>query len=605
MIKSLERYLEKLFAAKLTKGYAFFVSLLLFFNSIFGIGGSGDMTMNKNGSLACVDALGREIISSGGLNEKQVGIFYFLWQGVHGTGGPYDNTKIVANNPGAIWSEENWFASGGGGVGEHHFWGEPLFGYYTSRDTWVMRKHLQMLTDAGVDFIVLDTTNAVTYSDRVIDLIEVWYEYLLKGWDVPKIACYTNTVSGDTMNRVYDELYNNAQLKAKYPRIDELWFQWGDKPMIIGKADDPTLRDEVKEYFRIKASQWPTEERNPDGFPWMEFDRSLTFKAIYGRGLKREIMNVSAAQHSDTVRFSATAWYGANDRSRNWHNGANDQSPDAVLHGYNFAEQWEFAIQFDPETIFVTGFNEWVAQRQPGDAQPIVFVDCADTANSRDVEPMNGLYGDNYYMQLVDYIAKFKGTATKRQAHENVTIDVTGSFEQWNNPKITLYEDYTNDIVERDCAGFGSLRYVDTSGRNDIQSVKVAKDSRYLYFYVDTVDAIQSILDTNAMNLLISLGLPTPAMNGYSYVVNRVVDGNKATVEQFNGTSFEAVGTADFAMDGNKIMLRIERALLGVQTNPIDIQFKWTDNCDINDVYSFYTSGDSAPYGRLNYTFSE
>ena len=605
MLKSLERYLKTLFSARLTKLYALFISLLLCVNSIFGIGGSGEMTMNKNGSLGCVDALGREIISSGGSNEKQVGIFYFLWQGVHGTGGPYDNTKIVANNPGAILSEENWLASGGGGVGEHHFWGEPLFGYYTSRDTWVMRKHLQMLTDAGVDFIVLDTTNAVTYSDRVIDLIDIWHEYLLKGWDVPQIACYTNTVSGDTMNRVYDELYNNAQLKAKYTRIDELWFQWDGKPMIIGKADDPTLRDDVKEYFRIKASQWPTEERRTDGFPWMEFDRSLTYKAIYGEGLKREIMSVSAAQHSDTCRFSATAWYGANDRSRNWHNGANDQSSDAVLHGYNFAEQWDFAIRFDPQTIFVTGFNEWVAQRQPGDTQPIVFVDCADTANSRDVEPMNGLLGDNYYMQLVDYIAKFKGTAVKKQVQEDVTIDITGGFEQWGNPKIASYEDYTNDIVDRNCAGFGDLRYIDSSGRNDIRSVKAAANSQYLYFYVDTVDTIQSIQEDNAMNLLIGLGLPTPAMNGYDYLINRIVSNNRTTVERYNGSAFEVAGYADIVTEDNRLMLRIERSLLGLGATKADIQFKWTDNCDMENVYSFYTSGDSAPYGRLNYTFAE
>ena len=606
MLKSLERYFKNLFSAKLTKIYAFFVSLLLCINSIFGIGGSGDVIMNKNGSLGCVDAVGRAVVSSGGSNEKQVGIFYFLWQGVHGTGGPYDNTKIVANNPDAILSEEKWLAAGGGGVGEHHFWGEPLFGYYTSQDTWVMRKHLQMLTDAGVDSIVLDTTNAITYSDRVKDLIAVWYEYLLEGWDVPQIACYTNTASGDTMNRVYDELYNNTQLKTEYPRIDELWFQWDGKPMIIGNAADEALRDDVKAYFRIKANQWPTEERKDDGFPWMEFDRSLTYQAIYGKGFNREIMNVSAAQHSDTCRFSATAWYGANDRNRTWHDGANDTAENAVQLGCNFAEQWDFALSFDPDVIFVTGFNEWVAQRQPAyPGEPVVFVDCADMTNSRDVEPMNGLLGDNYYMQLVDYIAKFKGTAVKKPVQQDVTIDITGGFEQWNNPGIVSYEDYTNDTVDRNCAGFGDLRYVDTSGRNDIRSVKAAKDSQYLYFYVDTVDAIQAIQDTNAMNLLISLGMPTPAMNGYDYLINRSVTNNRATVERYNGSVFETVGTADFAMDGNKIMLRMERALFGMQAIPIDIQFKWTDNCDVFDTYSFYTTGDCAPYGRLNYTFSE
>ena len=592
--------------AFLTKIFSFLLSVMLVLLNFFGMLGKGDVVMNKNGSLACVDSLGRVITSSGASSRKQVGIFYFLWQGVHGTGGPYDNTKIVAEHPDAILSEENWRASGGGGLYEHHFWGEPLFGYYTSQDTWVMRKHLQMLTDAGVDFIVLDTTNACTYSDRVKDLIGIWYEYLLKGWDVPQIACYTNTASGETMNRVFDELYNNAELSAEYPRLNELWFKWDGQPMIIGDADDAALREDVKDFFRIKANQWPTEDRKADGFPWMEFDRSLTYKAVYGQCLKRELMNVSVAQHSATCRFSATAWYGASDRNRTWHNGANDTSPNAALYGYNFTEQWDFAISFDPDVVFVTGFNEWVAQRQPANlGEPVVFVDCADMANSRDVEPMNGPIGDNYYMQLVNYITKFKGTVAKKQVKEDVTIDLNGDFEQWNNPKIASYEDYTNDIVARNCAGFGDLQYIDQSGRNDIKTLKAAKDSQYLYFYVDTVEALQSLPDDNSMNLLIGMGLPNPTMNVYDYLINQWSSNNKATIQKFNGIIIEPAGTVDFVTQGNKIMLRIDRDLLGLRTNKIDIQFKWADNCNIYDPYSFYTTGDSAPYGRLNYTLVE
>ncbi len=32
-----------------------------------------------------------------------------------------------------------------------HHWGEPYLGYYVSNDEWVIRKHAQMLSDAGVD----------------------------------------------------------------------------------------------------------------------------------------------------------------------------------------------------------------------------------------------------------------------------------------------------------------------------------------------------------------------------------------------------------------------------------------------------------------------
>ena len=53
-----------------------------------------------------------------------------------------------------------------------HHWGEPLFGYYTSDDEWVLRRHVEMLTDAGVDFLVFDTTNHTTYSAQALKLFK-------------------------------------------------------------------------------------------------------------------------------------------------------------------------------------------------------------------------------------------------------------------------------------------------------------------------------------------------------------------------------------------------------------------------------------------------
>lgn len=588
--------------AILTRLFAFLIAMQTMLCALFGWGGQGEVRMHKNGSLACADALGREVVSSCGQTSRQVGVFYFLWQGEHGTGGPYDNSKIVAANPKAVLSETNWRAAGGGALYEHHFWGEPLFGYYTSKDKWVMRKHLQMLTDAGVDFLVMDTTNAVTYSQRVKDLIDVWYPYLLDGWDVPRIAFYTNTASGATMNRLYDELYANEQLKALYPRLEELWFTLDGKPMIVGKADDPDLRPDVKAYFRIKESQWPTEKRKSDGFPWMEFERSLTYKAVYGKGLRREIMNVSAAQHSDTCRFSATAWYGANDRTRSWNRGGNNASDDAYVYGYNFSEQWEFAFRFSPDMVFVTGFNEWVAQRQPAvEGESIVFVDCADTNNSRDIEPMAGGFGDNYYMQLVHYIAQFKSSAREPAETQKVNINILEGFEQWDNPAIkAIYWDYRDDIRDRDCRGFGNIRYTDTSGRNDFVLLKVAKDVSYVYFYAQTVQPI-SRDGNDRMALLLKIGSSPSGANGYDFLV-KTADGMPAEIFRIQGTTLVPTGSAGCVEEGDRLMLRLERDMLE-NNGELNVQFKWIDGCDPLDVFTFYTSGDSAPYGRLNYMF--
>ncbi len=569
--------------------------VLFFITAINVVTGGGTVTetvADVNGSFACTDELGRSVMSANGESEKLVGVFYFLWMGQHGKDFLCDNTKLVRDNPDAVLSEEAWMEAGGGKVSDFHFWGEPLFGYYSMDDEWVIRRHVQMLTDASVDFIVCDTTNAVTYTDAAKIMIKVFYEYYMKGFDVPKIAFYTNSASGRTMNRLYDELYNDEELLRKYPKLSELWFTMDGKPMIVGDKKDDELRDDVEDYFRIKASQWPNENKKKDGFPWMEFDRSLTLASVFrSKGIK--IMNVSAAQHSDTGAFSRTAWYGKNDRTRSWHDGRNDTSEDAVLHGYNFSEQWEFAIKMDPDIIFVTGFNEWVAQRQiKTDETPVLFVDCVDENCSRDVEPSAGRLGDNYYLQMVDYIGKFKKCTSKTETENSVTIDIDGSFDQWNNSEITaVYRDFDGEIGDRNSVGFGNINYTDTSGRNDIVNMKVTSDSENYYFYVDTKETLSPSTDKNHMTLFID----------EKFSVNRATPENgRTSVEKITADGYEKIGEADIKTEGNKIMISVPKTLIG---NDGTILFKWADNYDENDVYSFYTKGDSAPYGRLCYRY--
>ena len=577
---------------------------VLAFNSVFGfLKPVEKQTVTVNGSMAAVDALGRKTVSAGP-SEKQVGIFYFLWAGEHGTAGPYNISEIVSAHPEAILSEENWMAAGGGPMTLFHHWGEPLFGYYVKADKWVLHKHCQMLTDAGVDFMVFDTTNGYPYSERVLDLIDVWYGYLEQGWKVPQLAFYTNANSPALMNQLYDELYENAALKAKYPRLDELWFQLDGKPMIVGNRGEE-LRSEVEKYFRIKEVQWPTDHKHSDGFPWIEFGTTLLTVGGYYKNSPRDksIMNVSVAQHCDTCRFSASAWYGGNDHGRSWHNGKKDTSENAVQYGYNFAEQWNFALKLDPDIVFVTGFNEWIAMRLVfADDEPIGFCDNCDTEYSRDVEPSAGILGDNYYMQMVNYIAKFKGSTSRLPDGKNVTIDIDGGFSQWDSEKITaVYRDYSGDTVDRDCRGYGDLYYTDTSGRNDIVNAKVAEDADHLYFYVDATDALSPSSDNAWMTLFLNLN---GKKEGYDFCINRTSPaGGSTAVERVTDNGYEAAGEAEIRFEGNRMMISVDKSILGLNDRKVSFTFKWADNYDENDLFSFYTKGDSAPYGRLNWVY--
>ncbi|MEJ7694952.1 hypothetical protein, partial [Daejeonella sp.] len=66
------------------------------------------------------------------------------------------------------------------------FWSQPLFGYYLDTDAWVLRKHAEMLADAGVDVIVFDCTNGNnTWKESYKKLCEVFTQARKDGVKTP------------------------------------------------------------------------------------------------------------------------------------------------------------------------------------------------------------------------------------------------------------------------------------------------------------------------------------------------------------------------------------------------------------------------------------
>lgn len=593
-------------------------------------------------------------------SERSVGIFYFLWIGTDAGGnfksnyGPYDNSLIIQKfkeqyPEGTTLTPAIWEKLGGAYIGEQAYWGKPLFDYYTSSDEWVYRKHCQMLTDAGVDYIVFDTTNGLVYEQNVRTLISVWYEYLEAGYDVPKLAFYTHSDASNTMYKIYSSFYNNANLKKRYPRLDELWYRWSydgsNKPLIIGSANleatatSATKRNwkKVTDYFTIRSYVWPNDVGSADlqnGFPWMEFSRLYSYSAIYGKS-GEAVINVSAAQHYPSVRFSAS-WYSEPDKVNRTRSflcndifarlnpaaGINVKDEKAYLYGYNFADQWNFALsnnfRSDIKSIFVTGWNEWVASRQPTSGSQVVFVDAADVNNSRDIEPMEGGFGDNYYMQLINGIRRFKGTQNRVYVGDKTTIDILGSFDQWNDTKITAkYTDYKNDTEDRNGTGWGSAlnNYINKTGRNDFVSIKTCRDDDNIYFYAETAENI-TFEGGNPMTLFIDSGNGSSQnWEGYDFAVE-ITAADKAVLKAASGTGgkWRTVGDCEIRCEGNKVMLSVSREAINspeyTGRRLVDIRFKWTDNCNDPEtgslsIFDFYKNGDAAPYGRMNYVFSE
>lgn len=575
-----------------------------------------------NGTYGGVDDLGRELhydnyLTVENTDNKEVGMFYFLWLGSHGTFGPYNNTQILKNNPKAIYSEFNWLKAGGGNQGHTHHWDEPLLGYYTLSDRWVVEKEVQMLTEAGIDYIIFDTTNGFTYDDAALLVFSVLDKYAKLGYDVPKATYYTrndpgqvSNLSTETLQHIYDVIYKG------HPEYQYLWYKINGKPMIIGSGESK----EVAETFTMQRAQWPQEAKTTYGFPWMEFSRYLTKDSVHRLLDKRTVMSASAAQHNDDIMFSTSAWYGGKDRLRSfrgnktfglYHQDMDDEQ--AMRYGTNLEMNFEYCMYKGAGNIFLTGWNEWGAQRlAPFPKETIVFCDCASDNASRDMEPSAGILKDNYLMQFSNLIKEFKGADPRVDIGESKTINISGAWSQWDDVT-AKYTDFVQEIGDRDAIGFGDIHYTNTTGKNDLSMMKTAYDADNFYFYVETVDEIKELNSASTMTLLLrSHGATTDYENsweGFDYIVNGTTpkDG-KMTVEKFNKeyNSRTTVGTVEFRSEGNKLMVKVPKSLIGVSsTELIDIQFKWADNATTGEVLSFYTDGDTAPYGRYTYIFSE
>ena len=561
------------------------------------------------GYLTATDDLGRTLPHYGEVREprknRYVGLFYFLWLGQHTRSGPYNITKILEEHPEAVHDPEHpaW-----GPHGAFHHWGESLFDYYFSDDSWVLRRHAQMLAAAQVDFLYFDVTNAFTYKAVYDKLLAVFDDVRRQGWDVPQVVFYTNARSGATIEQIYHDLYEPG-------RYRELWFQFEGKPLIIGNPDE--VSPEIREFFTFRRNQWPNEPMKEYGFPWISFQRPQEVFEVDG---KADIVNVAVAVHNN-FPFSDQPFYGAGTNwSRSYHDGALDPAPDAYKWGYNFSEQWEHALEVDPRIVAVTGWNEWVAQRLSGDFpgwdgnpdrpddRPIFFVDQATTEFSRDAEPMKGGYNDNYYLQLVDYIRQYKGLGPQAAPSRPQSIDIDGDFDQWADVR-PAFGDFVRDTQPRDHEGFGGVRYTNDSGRNDFEEVKVDRDARNLYFYARTADPIIES-DQNWMNLFLNVDRDGDnGWKGYDFVANRTVgeDGTTSLEASRDDATWEPVGNLEYRVSGNEMHLAVPRSLLGLHARePLHIEFKWADNVpDSGDVMDFYVEGDAAPDGRFNYLYTE
>ena len=544
-----------------------------------------------------IDALGRPLPLSSEVGlprgDRFVGIFYFLWLGEQYRYGPLDVSKIVAEDPNALQKGDSplW-----GARGQYHFWGEPLLGYYSARDPWVLRRHAHLLADAGIDTLIFDTTNAVTYHEVYLQLCEVFTQIRQQGGRTPQFCFMVNTRAGQTARRIYDELYRPGLYR-------DLWFHWQGKPLMI--CDPAEADEEVQSFFTLRRAHWPFEMVNtPYAWHW-----EATYPQVYGYTDDPNVpeqVNVAVAQNLRVEDGRVTNMSDGNARVRSFHQGRVDTSPGAVNWGHNVQEQWQRALQLDPPFVMVTGWNEWIAGRWGEPQGPPVFVDQYDQEGSRDIEPMKGGHGDNYYLQLIANVRRYKGAPPLPVASAPRTIAIDGEFGQWRDvePEFT---DHIGDTLHRDHHGFGATHYTDATGRNDLVQMKVARDQQHVYFYARTREPITRAHGNHWMMLLLDADQNSETgWNGFEFAVNRQAPtGEAARLERFDSESgWRHVGEVPYRLADCELHLSVPRALLGLADGAVGLDFKWADNVgDPLDIVDFYVSGYVAPDGRLVFRY--
>lgn len=548
-------------------------------------------------TVKTVDAEAFTVGTVGERNPRQIGMFYFLnMSALMDTG--IRNISEIMEQYGA--DAGNADCEAWGPVSSVHHFAEPLYGYYFSNDTWVMRKHAELLTNAGVDFLYFDTTNMNAYTENAIRLMAILHEFNLRGYDAPQVCFYTHTGAVDRVKTIYKDIYE----KNLYP---DTWFMFDGKPLIIAPAEA-----NIDDFFTTREPQWPNETQKRGAWPWIDWNWP---QRIYRNKTNRpEAVSVSVAQHAGNSCFSSSALYGYADNWGRSFNGTNELlTADSYKLGLNIQNEFNYAMTVETPVVLVTGWNEWIASRQQQikEGQPIVFIDTFNYEYSRDIEMSRGGYFDNYYMQLISNIRALKGSAPVVVQDARHLMNVTGSFGQWD--KVTVsYSDPAGDTAERFSSGFGHNILVDQTGRNDIVEVKVTNDTTYLYFYVRTDDTIvrpDPQTESSWMQIFLNVDGEQTGWYGYDYILNHHPRNDLVTTlaaySASEGYGFTDQYEVSYRVLGNEMMIAVPMEYLGItECDRVHIQFKVADSDTlIDEMEDFYIEGDAAPLGRPNFVY--
>ena len=310
--------------------------------------------------------------------ENLVSICYSVWfDGILGEGDePVTDFYNIAE---VLAGRQEW-----GAAGQFHYWGKPAQGYYRSTDKKAIRNNMTLLAAAGIDFIILDYTNAndsyvtnAAHGERwafapLRALCETVTEMREEGNKTPYIVLWCGQSDGALIDAFYNRFYTVEEWK-------DCFVYWDGKPFMI--TTKPTERFPRQELFTVRHMWGLTSDDC-----WKFLNVSNGRSTVFFNGDEPEQISVAVATQETYMSYP-------------------------TAHGRNggrfFYDQWKNAFKFHPKVVTVTWWNEWAAQRFIVDGET-TFVDNYTQEYSRDIEPMEGGHGDLYYRWLCEYVRAYK-----------------------------------------------------------------------------------------------------------------------------------------------------------------------------------------------------
>ena len=346
---------------------------------------------NDTAKYQVTDELDRTVKGEQDTKEgKAVGIRYFLHLGTEEINSLYSVSNILSNNANAHSSSAAWEAAGGGAVGTDHWWGESLFGYYTSMDKWVIERDVQMLTDAGIDFLAIDTTDGI-YTEQLALLLEVLDKYDAQGFNVPKV-----TFTSDVATSV-------ADLKTQY---SHLWYS-------------------VETIGSISNMSTVHVAENVNG--------SMSSSAFYGNTTNhsRDYNGRKSSSDENAVLEGYNFIW-------EFENAIEDGADTILIENWN---EWisERTTGTDSEPIVL---KENADMAHSSDIQPMSG-GYGDSYYMQLIQLVKEFKGNTAVNSNLNTVSDT----------ESISIDIDGDFKQWNKVS-THYIDYTKEIGNRDAEGY-------------------------------------------------------------------------------------------------------------------------------------------------------